>query len=449
MQPTKLIDETFNTLDNQKVSRFHWHMVLTAGMGFFTDAYDLFVIGIVTSILVPVWHITTMQIAVLNGASLASAALGSVIFGWLSDLFGRKKLYGIEMIILFIGAILSAVSPSFIFLLISRIIVGLGIGGDYPASAVVASEHSNQKNRGFLVLLVFAMQAVGLIVGPLFSSLLMITNIPHMMIWRLLLAFGAIPAAIAFYLRRKLSETQHCLLNKELPVEVSRVVSDLIDYKDPLAMHCSVKQKLFSKKWIKCLIGTATSWFLLDIAFYGTGISSVLIINKISPHASLLRHTLISTTIFLCFAVPGYFFAARYVDRIGRKPLQMLGFFVMSFCYFGIGVIHTAQTILPLFIALFGLSFLFVNFGPNSTTFLIPSEIFPTNIRALGHGISAAIGKIGAFVGTFFLPILLKHVGLSLTMELVGLLSLMGVFTTLLVPEMKGRSLESIENNAV
>ena len=431
-------------LDEQKLNRLHWRMVITAGMGFFTDAYDLFVIGVVTTLLMPLWQLTSGQIALLNSASLASAAFGSMIFGWFADKWGRKKMYGVEVFILFIGALLSAFSPSFVWILISRIIVGIGIGGDYPTSAVVASEYANRKNRGFLVLLVFAMQAVGLIVGPLFASLLMICHIPHPYVWRILLAFGALPAASVFYLRRKIEETPRFLLSNQSPLQVSRVVSDLAGHKDEImATAVSMPEKLFSSKWLKCLLGTAGAWFLLDVALYGNGVSSVLIINAVSPHASLLKHILLSALIFLCFAVPGYFFAAMYVDKIGRKSLQIIGFMIMTLCYLLIASIPSIRKTLSLFIGLFGASFFFINFGPNATTFLIPSEIYPTRIRARAHGLSAAIGKAGAFIGAFFLPLILKNMGLPFTMVFAAIASLFGIFLTFLVPEMKEISLEA------
>ena len=431
-------------LDEQKLNRLHWRMVVTAGMGFFTDAYDLFVIGVVTAILMPLWHLTASQIALVNGASLASAAFGAVVFGWFADKLGRKKMYGAEVLILFIGALLSAFSLSYTWLLISRILVGIGIGGDYPTSAVVASEYANRKNRGFLVLLVFAMQAVGLIIGPLFASLLMVCHIPHFYIWRTLLAFGALPAASVFYLRRKIAESPRFLLSKQYPLEMSRVISELAGHNDEtMAAIAFVPEKLFSSKWLTCLLGTAGAWFLLDVALYGNGVSFILIMHAISPHASLLKHTLLSSFIFLCFAVPGYFFAATYVDKIGRKILQVIGFAIMALCYLLIAGIPSIRQILPLFVGLFGISFFFINFGPNATTFLIPSEIYPTHIRARAHGFSAAIGKAGAFVGAFFLPLILKNMGLPFTMVFVAIASLLGIFITNLVPEMKGVSLQT------
>ncbi len=435
---------------DKKLSKVHAKMVMTAGIGFFTDAYDLFIIGIVTSILKPLWHLSTLQLALLNGAALASAAFGAVFFGFISDRFGRKRFYGYEILVLLFGALLSAMATNFVWLFITRIIVGFGIGGDYPSSAVVVSENASHRNRGFLVLLVFAMQAVGLIVGPTLASLLTATNLPQDWIWRILVGLGMIPAASVFYLRRNIQESQRFIksIKQDVPVEVSRVVRDLAAPPKPGASAYDQQPKrpsLLSKKWLTCLIGTAGAWFLLDVAFYGNGVSSVMIINALKPHASLSVHTAISACLFLLFAVPGYALAAKYVDKIGRKPLQYIGFFMMALMYFLIAFIPDLSHFMWLFIGLFGVSFFFVNFGPNTTTFLIPAEIYPTNIRARAHGISAAVGKLGAFFGAFLLPFLLHHIDVFGAMGVMGGVSLLGVFVTMLLPEMKNKSLDDVE----
>lgn len=431
--------------DESQINRYHWRIVLTAGTGFFTDAYDLFIIGVVTAILTPLWHLNLHQIAVLDGASLIAAACGAIFFGTMSDKLGRKKLYGVEALILVVGAIWSACTVTFTGLLMARVLVGLGIGGDYPSSAAVVSESANRKNRGFLVLLVFAMQAIGLIIGPLLASLLLSLHISHDLVWRILLGLGAIPAASVIYLRRTIKESKRYLKTKEAPLEVGRVVHDLVNGSDDLRVPSKAKKhSLLQPKWFKYMIGTAGAWFLMDVALYGNGVSNTLILKTLNPGADLLHHTLLSVLIFLVFAVPGYVLSARYIDRLGRKPIQYMGFAVMTLAYLLIAI-PGVNKMFALFVAIYGMSYLFINFGPNATTFLIPSEIYPTSIRAKGHGISAAIGKLGAFVGAFTLPLMLASKGMSFVMVVMAAVSFCGILVTMLIPEMKQVSLDEAE----
>ena len=181
--------------------------MFVSGMGFFTDAYDLFVIGIVVALLKPEWNLSTGQVSLLNSATLAASAVGAIVFGRVADILGRKKIYGYEVLILAIGAIASAFAPNYTFLLVARIVLGIGIGGDYPVSATIMSEYSGKQSRGRMVGLVFAMQGAGLIVGPLVASILLASGIGDNIIWRILLGLGAIPGLAVFYLRRQIHET--------------------------------------------------------------------------------------------------------------------------------------------------------------------------------------------------------------------------------------------------
>src|SRR5437588_7898315 len=202
-------------LDNSALSGFHLKALLTSGMGFFTDAYDLFIIGVVLAILTPLWHLNALDVSLLGSTSLIAAALGSLIFGRLADRLGRKFVYGYELIVLAIGAIASALSPNVMFLLIFRFILGLGIGGDYPVSATLMSEYANRKDRGKLITMVFSMQGLGLILGPLVAIVLLLAGINHDLIWRIMLALGAVPALATFYLRRQIAETPRFVLTMQ------------------------------------------------------------------------------------------------------------------------------------------------------------------------------------------------------------------------------------------
>src|ERR1700730_10299714 len=119
-------------LDNSHLSGFHFKAMITSGMGFFTDAYDLFIIGVALAILTPLWHLNNFEISLIGSTSLIAAAFGSILFGRLADFVGRRSIYGFTLIVLAVGAIASAFSPNIIFLLLTRFVLGLGIGGDYP-----------------------------------------------------------------------------------------------------------------------------------------------------------------------------------------------------------------------------------------------------------------------------------------------------------------------------
>src|SRR5215471_11296032 len=196
----------FQALDDSKISRFQIKTMFVSGMGFFTDAYDLFVIGIVVSLLKDQWSLSTSQVSWLNSATLLASAFGAIIFGRVADMLGRKRIYGYEVLILAAGAIASAFSPNYTFLLVSRIVLGVGIGGDYPVSATIMSEYSGKRSRGRMVGLVFAMQGAGLIVGPLLASILLASGISENLTWRILLGLGAIPGLAVYYLRRQIHE---------------------------------------------------------------------------------------------------------------------------------------------------------------------------------------------------------------------------------------------------
>ena len=188
-------------LDEASLSGFHLRAVVASGVGFFTDAYDLFVIGIASALITKDWHLGSGQLAVLNSTMLAAAFLGALVFGRYADVVGRKRVYWLVAAIMIAGALGSALSGSFWVLIGFRFVLGFGVGGDYPVSAVMVSEYANRKDRGKLVGMVFGTQALGLIVGPLIALALLGSGASNDMTWRVLLALGAVPAAAVIYLR--------------------------------------------------------------------------------------------------------------------------------------------------------------------------------------------------------------------------------------------------------
>jgi len=435
--------ELLERLDEAPTSREHWRILFISGMGFFTDAYDLFVIGVVATLVTSQWHITGYEKSLLTSLALITSAAGAITFGRIADRVGRKKIYGFEVIVLAAGAIASAFAPSIWWLIGFRAILGFGIGGDYPVSATIMSEYANRNNRGRMVSLVFSMQGAGLVVGPLLAIAMLSTGMSHDLVWRLLLGFGAVPALSVFWLRRQLKETPRFQLAQLETEEADKKAKDA-------GRATGMRGLLADHRRLRWLIGASAAWFLFDLVYYGNTISSPLIVKLVAPHATLITQTSYILAIFAVAALPAYFLAALTIDRIGRRLMQTAGFVMIGLSFLGLWLLPGATTTVVPFLVLFGATYFFSEFGPNTTTFVYPAEIFPVRVRTSCHGIAAASGKIGAFVGTYALTSLLPRIGIADTSAIVGLVALVGAVVTITtLPEPKGQSLEELTEDDV
>jgi len=458
--------QILSSLDTARLQGFHLRTIVVAGMGFFTDAYDLFVISLVIPILVSLYEggtINTTQVGLLASSALMGAAAGQVLFGWLGDRLGRRKVYTITLSIMAVGAIGSALSvplaglSTISVLTLWRFVLGVGVGGDYPLSATIMSEYSNVQSRGRLVATVFAMQGFGLLTGAA-VSLAAVYLLPGLgTAWRVILAFGAAPALLTIYYRTRLPETPRFSLAQGRTEEAAKALRTITGETVsspatlPLSAPVRVPLRQIFRSYGALIVGTALAWFLLDIAFYSTGIFNPLILKQIGFASSGLpvleevrRLALGNMLLALMAAVPGYWMAVALIDRVGRRPLQYVGFGVMAAAFLilslGWGML---VAVLPAFLAVYGLTFFFANFGPNTTTFVYPSEVFPTTFRTTGGGIAAAAGKIGAVLAVYLFPTLLASYGLPWFFGLLAVVSFLGVLVTLaLLPETARRSLE-------
>ncbi len=477
-------------LDEAALSRFHLRAVLASGMGFFTDAYDLFVIGVASALITKDWTLSSGRLALLNSTMLAAAFLGAFVFGRFADVIGRKHVYWMVAAIMIVGALGSALSPSYWVLIVFRFVLGFGVGGDYPVSAVMVSEYANRKDRGKLVGMVFSTQALGLIVGPLVALGLLGAGVSDDTAWRVLLALGAVPAAGVIYLRCRMPESPRYQAQVQGKAELAAsrmsdftsttgtdpftTCDDAVPHVGPSSLWpgpsrvagsnwpCSTSGRvngngsggprqemglrafLTNRRYLILLAGTAGTWFLLDYAYYGNTISTPQILGLISPNASTMTKIAIQLAIFVVAAVPGYVLGIARLDKIGHRRLQLTGFAMMAACFAVIALVPGLTTMVIPFLLVYGVSYFFTEFGPNMTTFVLPSELYPVTMRATGHGISAGIGKLGAFIGVFLFPLLQTSLGLRGTLLLTAGVAGLGFALTLVLPEPSGISLEDM-----
>ncbi|XP_027165138.1 probable inorganic phosphate transporter 1-3 [Coffea eugenioides] len=508
--------EVLNALDVAKTQLYHFTAIVVAGMGFFTDAYDLFSISLCTKLLGRIYYfhpdskkpgsLPPGASSAVTGVALVGTLVGQLFFGWLGDKMGRKKVYGITLVLMVVSSLASGLSfgnrPQGVIatLCFFRFWLGFGIGGDYPLSATIMSEYANKRTRGSFISAVFAMQGFGILTSGIVAIIVSasfnhaypaptyeedkaastISQADYM--WRIILMFGAVPAGLTYYWRMKMPETARYtalvarnaqkaakdmarVLNVELDPEVEKV--------EKLTERSSNSYGLFSRQFLRRhglhLLGTTSTWFLLDIAFYSqnlfqkdvlSGIGWIPPAATMSAGEELFKIARAQTLIALCSTVPGYWFTVALIDVIGRFAIQLMGFFFMTVFMFALAIPYnhwTKKAHRIGFVVIYSLTFFFSNFGPNATTFVVPAEIFPARLRSTCHGISAAAGKAGAIVGAFgFLyasqskdpnktdPGYPTGIGMKNSLIVLACVNALGMLFTFLVPEPKGKSLEEL-----
>ncbi|KAM7462547.1 hypothetical protein LguiA_030669 [Lonicera macranthoides] len=506
--------QVLNALDVAQTQLYHFTAMVIAGLGFFTDAYDLFCISFVTKLLGRIYYhheahrkpgtLPPNVAAAVNGVAFCGTLAGQLFFGWLGDKMGRKRVYGMTLMLMVICSIASGLSfsvePQAVMatLCFFRFWLGFGIGGDYPLSATIMSEYANKKTRGAFIAAVFAMQGFGILVGGMVAIIVSAAfearfDAPAYQddasrstvsqadyVWRIILMFGAIPAAMTYYWRMKMPETARytALVAKnaqQAAADMSKVLQVELEPEQEKLESQEEKNKfgLFSKEFLRRhglhLLGTTSTWFLLDIAFYSQNLFQKDIFSAIGwiPPAETMnalqevyRIARAQTLIALCSTVPGYWFTVFFIDKIGRIAIQLMGFFFMTVFMFALALPYNHWTQKDNrigFVIMYSLTFFFANFGPNATTFVVPAEIFPARFRSTCHGISAASGKVGAMRGAFgFLYIAQSQdstktdkgyppgIGVRNSLIVLGVVNFLGMCFTFLLPESNGKSLEEI-----
>jgi PHS family inorganic phosphate transporter-like MFS transporter len=444
--------EVIDAINEARVSRFHSKAIFVSGMGFFTDAYDLFIIGVASTLIAKQWHLSATQTGLINSMTLLGAFLGACLLGRLADVVGRKRIALFDASMMLVFALASAVAPSFVFLVGFRFLLGLGVGGDYPVSAVLMSEYANRKDRGRLVGLVFAMQALGTVTGYIAGLVLLSVGVDHDLVWRILLGLGALPSALVLYARLRMPESPRYLA--WVKGDGHRAARSLQAFSGVVANgvarapeRISLKRFFSNRRLLLTLLGTAGTWFVFDYAYYGNAVSAPkIVLQVLGAGATLQQSLLFNLLVFSVAAVPGYILACLFMDRIGHRRLQLIGFPAMGAMFLMIALIPGVTAVTAPFLLLFGASYFFAEFGPNTTTFVMAAECYPTSVRTTGHGLSAGIAKLGAFLGVYLFPQISNAFGLTGALEFAAGMAVAGTLLTLLLPETSGRTLEDISD---
>ncbi|KAL1726879.1 major facilitator superfamily domain-containing protein [Schizophyllum commune] len=425
-------EETQELSSKQQKSSFF--TILASAFGLISDGYQnnlMTMSNVVFTTLYPTHYTASVKTRVSNSL-LVGAVLGQVIVGVICDRLGRKfALVGTTLMIV-LGGILGtaahgaggSVEGLFWFLTVARGITGVGVGGEYPASSTSASEAANERSisqRGPLFIMVtnFVLSFGGPLAVAVFLIVLSAAGEDHLpTVWRVCFGIGVLLPLTVFYFRVRMLTTRL--------------------YRDGAIKH-RVPYVLSVKRYWKSLIGTCGAWFLYDFVTFPNGVFSGTIISSV-VHDADIKKTAEWQLLLGTIALPGVFVGALLCNRLGRRNTMMLGF--SGYLIFGliIGCAYEKITgIIPLFIVFYGLMQSFGNLGPGNMLGLVSAESYPTPIRGTFYGFSAAIGKVGAAVGTQAFTPIQDNLGKKWTFIIAAICGVTGILVTFFfVPDMTG-----------
>lgn len=418
----------------------------------FFDSIDL---GSLTFLLGSIrneFGLTTAQAGLVSSMSFIGMFLGAAIAGMAADRFGRKMVFQVSMLFWGLGSLWCAYAPDAQNFSYARLLLGFGMGMEFPVALAIVSEFLPTAKRGRYLAILEGFWPLGFITAGLLS-LFFLTHFD----WRTMFLVQAVPAAFLLVIRILVPESPRWLADRGHAAEAERVMSGIeakvirrlpagqkLPEARPVALQTRHARRFsFLELWANGYAGRTlmiwTVWFFALLGFYGltTWLSALL---QEAGHSVTKS---VSYTILISFAgVPGFIAAAVLLDKWGRKPTAMMMLFGSAAAAYFYGNAASTATLIGS-----GLVMQFFLFGMWSVLYAYTPELYPTRSRATGAGCASAIGRVGSLLGPYVIGIVLPTLGNSGVFALgAGSFIIAALAIGIFGIETKGKSLEAISH---
>lgn len=426
------------SLDSAPLGAFHRRLTLFSSGGPFLDGYILGIIGIALVQAGPALRMDTLWTSLIGASALVGVFLGGLVFGPVTDRIGRKLMYMIDLAAIVVLSILQFFVTEVWQLGLLRLLIGVAVGADYPIATALVAEFAPQNWRARLLGGLNAMWFVGATVAAFVGFALLSVEDG----WRWMLLSAAVPAVAIVIARTSIPESPRWLAARgrldEARAVLARtlgpdaVLEDLPDEVPAGSLRAVVRGGYLRRVVFISVFWSAT--IITLFAIYAFGPQMLALFGLDSGNDAELGYGLINLFFFV-----GNVVALLMVDRMGRRPVLIGGFAIsgLGLAYLALFP-HSSLLVVAVAFAVYAV----FNGGPSILEWIYPNELFPTEIRASAVGLTTAISRIGAAVGTFATPWALVELGISATMWIAAAIAAIGAVTSwFMAPETTGRTL--------